>query len=365
MWSCRSNIGCRTDDARPFGLPVNRIEPVSHGMHDAIQQAMDAKTKPVGSLGRLEELARRICAVQQTLSPSVRAPHIVVFAGDHGIAGEGVTAYPQSVTWQMVHNFLSGGAAINVFARLHNIELRVVDAGVNHDFPDAPGLCLEKIAYGTRSFLREPAMSREQCALAMDRGAAQVASIAGAGCNVIGFGEMGIGNSSSAAVIMSLLCGIPLPACVGRGAGLDDEGLTRKTRILEQAVSRTSCGDDALEVLAAFGGFEIAMMAGAFRRAAMERMLILVDGFIATAAVLVMYRTEPAILDYCVFSHRSSERGHGELLRYLGVEPLLDLGMRLGEGTGAALTLPLVRAAVSFMNEMASFASAGVDAKHP
>jgi nicotinate-nucleotide--dimethylbenzimidazole phosphoribosyltransferase len=341
-------------------VPCFGIRPLASDLTARIVQTIDAKTKPVGALGRLEELAARICVLQNTLHPTVASPHIVVFAGDHGIVQEGVSAYPQSVTYQMVYNFLAGGAAINVFARLYGITLQIVDAGVNHDFGSLPGLVQQKIAKGTENFLYGPAMTQSQCLAAIARGADRVREIHHTGCNVIGFGEMGIGNTSAAAILTSLLCGLPLQVCVGRGAGLDDSGLAHKLRILEAALQRWPGGSDPFAALSHYGGFEIAMMCGAFLQAASAGMLILVDGFIATAALLVAYRFEPALLDYCIFSHLSAEQGHIEQLRCLRAEPLLRLEMRLGEGSGAALALPLVRAAVHFMNEMASFAAAGV-----
>lgn len=341
--------------------PGSGIPAVSCKHAQVIADLIDGKTKPIGALGRLEELAARICAIQETLTPSITRPHIVVFAGDHGIATDGVSAYPQSVTYQMVYNFLAGGAAINVFARQHDTGLEIVDAGVNHEFGMLPGLIDEKIRLGTRSFLESPAMTQEECRQALEGGVRRVEAVRRTGCNTIGFGEMGIGNSSSAAAIMSCLCQVPIRRCVGRGAGLDDLGLARKVRTLEEALALHGVGADPLQVLATFGGFEIAMMSGAMLKAAEGRMLILVDGYIATAALLVAHALAPRVLDYCAFSHLSSESGHGEMLRHLGGQALLSLGMRLGEGTGAALALPLVRSAVGFVNEMASFETAGVD----
>ncbi len=284
---------------------------------------------------------------------------MLVFAGDHGAAKAGVSAYPQDVTWQMVENFLAGGAAINVFARLNGLGLSVVDAGVAHDFGVRPGLIDAKVGPGTANYLEEAAMSADQCALAMARGAAVVRDLAAQGCTVVGFGEMGIGNTASASLITHCLTGVPLADCVGRGTGLDDAGLARKQALLEQALRRFS-GSDPLAVLAQFGGFEIAAMAGAMLAAAEAKMLLLVDGFIVGAAALVAARLAPALPDYCVFCHCSAEPGHRAQLAALGGEPLLDLGLRLGEGTGAALAFPLVRAAVAFLDEMASFESAGV-----
>jgi len=335
----------------------------SRELRDLLQAKIDQKTKPLGALGELEQLALRVGLVQQSLSPRLHRPVIAVFAGDHGIAAEGVSAYPAEVTPQMVMNFLAGGAAINVFARQNGIELVVVDAGVNYVFQPHPGLIPAKVAMGTRNFLREPAMSAEQCGQAIGRGAEIASQAALAGTNVIGFGEMGIANTSSAAILASIASGAPLAACVGRGTGLDDAGLKHKLGVLQRAMDRHGAAREPLAALAAFGGFEIAMMAGAMLRAAELQMLILVDGFIATAALATAARLHPALLEYCVFTHRSSEHGHRLLLQHLNAKPLLDLGMRLGEGTGAAVAYPLVAVAVAFLNDMASFESAGVTEK--
>jgi nicotinate-nucleotide--dimethylbenzimidazole phosphoribosyltransferase len=325
-----------------------------------LDKAIDQKTKPLGSLGVLERLAKQIGLVQETVSIAVDQPAIVVFAGDHGVVAEGISAYPQDVTWQMVENFLSQGAAINVFARQNGCALHVVDAGVAHDFGVRPGLVDRKIALGTRNFALEPAMTREQCAGAMDAGAAFVADLPG---NVIGFGEMGIGNTTAAAALMHKLTGIPVVDCVGAGTGLSPQGVLRKQQVIEAAVERHADAHDPLDVLATFGGFEIAMMAGAMLQAAARRKLLLIDGFIVTGALLVAARIAPAILDYCVFAHCSDEAGHRRMLDALDARPLLQLGLRLGEGTGAALALPLLHAAANFLNEMATFGSAAVSEK--
>jgi nicotinate-nucleotide--dimethylbenzimidazole phosphoribosyltransferase len=325
-----------------------------------LDKAIDQKTKPLGSLGVLERLAKQMGLIQDTVAVSVHQPAIVVFAGDHGVVAEGVSAYPQDVTWQMVENFLAQGAAINVFARQNGCALHVVDAGVAHDFGARPGLVDRKIAHGTRNFALEPAMTREQCASAMDAGAAFVADVPG---NVIGFGEMGIGNTTAAAALMHKLTGIPVADCVGAGTGLSPEGVLRKRQVIEAAVERHADAHDPLDVLATFGGFEIAMMAGAMLQAAARRKLLLIDGFIVTGALLVAARIAPAILDYCVFAHCSDEAGHRRMLDALDARPLLQLGLRLGEGTGAALALPLLHAAANFLNQMATFGSAAVSEK--
>ncbi|MDI3490009.1 MAG: nicotinate-nucleotide--dimethylbenzimidazole phosphoribosyltransferase [Thauera sp.] len=329
-----------------------------------LQHKIDRKTKPLGALGRLEPLALQIGLVQQTLTPELRQPHIVVFAGDHGAARAGVSAYPQDVTWQMVENFLAGGAAINVFSRQMGLGLTVVDAGVNHDFGKRAGLIDAKIAPGTANYIEQPAMSAEQRDAALQRGRELTHALADNGCNCVGFGEMGIGNTASASLLTHCLVGAErgadLYTVTGRGTGLDDAGLIHKRALLEQALERGDRPADPLAVLAEYGGFEIAMMAGAVLGAAERRMLVLIDGFIVTSALLVAHAIDPNVLPYCVFAHRSQEPGHRVQLDHLLAEPLMSLDLRLGEGTGAALAWPLVQAAVSFLNEMASFESAGV-----
>ena len=338
-----------------------RITPPDAALSVAIQHKIDTKTKPLGALGQLETLALQVALVQQTLTPELRRPHLVVFAADHGIAQAGVSQYPPEVTHQMVRNFAGGGAAINVFCRQNGLGLTIVDAGVRGSFADLPAVRDEKIAEGTRNYVHEPAMTAAQCADALQRGARLVDELQAAGCNVLGVGEMGIGNTSSAAVLMHRLTGRPLAECVGRGTGLDAVGLARKLDTLTRAVAaHPGVGTAPLDVLTTFGGFEIAQMCGALLRAAEYGMLLLIDGFIATAALLVAARLAPAVLPYCVFCHESDEQGHRLLLAELGGQPLLRLGLRLGEGTGAALAYPLVQAAVSFLTEMASFESAGV-----
>jgi nicotinate-nucleotide--dimethylbenzimidazole phosphoribosyltransferase len=329
-----------------------------------LQAKIDAKTKPLGALGQLEVLALQLGLIQQSLKPQLRNPRILVCAGDHGAAKAGLSAYPQDVTWQMVQNFLAGGAAINVLARQAGMQLVVADAGVNHDFDVCNGLLDAKIAYGTASYLDGAAMTAEQCAAAMRHGANAIEAAYANGCNVIGFGEMGIGNTSSASLITHCLTGEPLAQCVGRGTGLDDAGVARKLALLEQAlVAWTERNDDPREVLARFGGFEIAMLAGAMIAAAERRMVLLIDGFIVTAALLVAVAINPSVRECCVFAHCSDEAGHALQLRHLDAKPLLQLGLRLGEGTGAALAYPLLKAACAFLDEMASFDSAGVSNK--
>ena len=338
------------------------ITPAQRDLTDVLQKIIDRKTKPIGALGRLEQLAMQIGLIQQSTAPSLEKPTIVVFAGDHGLANEGVSAYPQEVTFQMVMNFLNEGAAINVFCRQNGIALKIVDAGVNYDFPAHPGLMGAKIGKGTRSCLSGPAMTSEERDRAMAKGAEICAEIHDKGTNIIGFGEMGIGNTSAASLIMSKICRIPIDDCVGRGTGVDDDQLKRKLAVLRKAVAAHAVSDP-LDVLRAFGGFEMAMMCGAMLKAAERKMIVMVDGFIATAVFLVAQALYPAIMDFVVFCHQSDEQGHAAMLRYLGAKPLLKLGMRLGEGTGCAVAYPIIRSAVAFINEMASFDDAGVSDK--
>lgn len=326
-------------------------------LSQALLDAINNKTKPLGSLGRLETLAAQLGLIQGTTRIRIADPAILVFAGDHGVVAEGVSAYPQNVTWQMVENFLTDGAAINVFARQNGCALHVVDAGVNHDFGVRPRLLDRKVAKGTRNFATEPAMSRQQLEDALEHGMALARDLPG---TVVGFGEMGIGNTTAAAAIMHKLTGLPLEQCVGAGTGLSSDGIRRKQQVIAAAVQKHGEADDPLAVLATFGGFEIAMMTGAMLKAAELRKVLLIDGFIVTSALLVAARLQPAILDYCVFAHASSENGHRLMLDALGAQPLLQLGLRLGEGTGSALALPLLHAAANFLNEMATFASAQV-----
>ncbi len=332
-------------------------------LESRIRQRIDNKTKPVGALGRLEELALQIALIQQTETPALTHPHLIVFAADHGLAAEGVSAYPAAVTYAMVNNFRAGGAAINVFCRQNGIELLVCDVGVAGTFPTnagntpEPGFLKLKVRPGTRNMRHEPAMTPDDCEAALNAGKTLVNGVNHHGCNVVGFGEMGIGNTSSAALLMHRLTGLPLAQCVGRGTGLDNAGLARKLAVLEEVASRYTHLSDPLALLAAVGGLEIAAIAGGMLQAADNGMVILVDGFIATAALLVAHALNPALLANCVFCHQSDEAGHRRMLDFLGVKALLQAGLRLGEGTGCALAYPLIAAAVAMLNEMATMDS--------
>lgn len=330
---------------------------------EQLQHKIDLKTKPLGALGTLEKLAFQIGQVQNTLTPRLENPAIVVFAGDHGIATQGVSAYPQEVTYQMVMNFLQGGAAINVFSKQHDIALRIVDTGVNFDFEPHEALIAAKAAYGTKNFLNERAMTPEQLEQCFDKASEIVDNLHKNQCNIIGFGEMGIGNTSSASMIMSYLCEFPIEKCVGRGTGLDDVGLEKKIAILKQAQAFHGTIEGPKAVLQTFAGFEIAHMCGAMLAAYRNNMLILVDGFIASSACLAALKIEPNLLQNTIFCHLSDEYGHQNMLDYIGVKPLLNFNMRLGEGTGCAVAYPIIQSAVAFLNDMASFESAGVSNK--
>lgn len=329
-------------------------------LSEALQYKIDGKTKPTGSLGVLENLAKQIGEVFQTLEPKITEPTIVVFAADHGIAAHGVSAYPQDVTRQMVTNFLDGGAAINVFCKQNNIKLAIVDAGVNYDFPVNANLIAAKIGKGTQSFLHGSAMSISELQECFAKGEEIVNKIARAGSNCIGFGEMGIGNTSTASVLMSVLSGIPIEECIGKGTGVTDEKLLQKHNLLKKAIDDYQGSDELDAKLAHFGGFEIMQMASAMLSAFQNNMLILVDGFICTVAFLTAYKKDSRIIKNAIFCHCSAEQAHLKLLDYLDVKAVLQLNLRLGEGTGCAIAFPIIESAVAFLNEMASFESAGI-----
>lgn len=352
--------GVATQDPNAAIQALPEVLPLDRRRQGALQQTIDNKTKPPGSLGQIETLALQISLIQQSETPAIVRPAMLIFAGDHGIVRQGVSPYPQTVTAQMVANFIAGGAAINAFSGVAGLTLEIVNAGVASDLPDAASLINTPVGLGTRDYSEAPAMSDDEVHRAMTLGASRVAHHAALGTNTIAFGEMGIGNTSSAACLMSRYTGQPMEACVGRGTGLDDAGLTRKQSILARALAHHPQKLSATETLATFGGFEIAAMTGAFIAAAAHRMTIVVDGFVVTSALLAALAISPSVRDYCVFAHVSDEAGHRLMLEKLNARPLLALGLRLGEGTGAALAIPLLKAATAFMTEMASFTSAGV-----
>ena len=333
----------------------------------ALQYKLNQKTKPLGSLGQLESLGLKLGQILGTESPALAQPQLVVFAADHGLAARGVSAYPSDVTWQMVENFLAGGAAVSVLARQHGIQLTVVDCGVKHDFlqglplgASRPRLLVRKLTQGeggTADASAQPAMTQAQCLEAISNGQAIVRQLPG---NALLLGEMGIGNTSAASLLLARLTGHDIAACTGAGTGLDDAAVVRKTGVLREVLQRHVNAITPLDALAAFGGFEMATMLGAVMQAAHERRVVVVDGFIASAVLLVAHALQPLVLQRCVFAHRSGERGHALMLAHLKAQPLLDMGLRLGEGSGAALAWPLLQSACAVLREMASFEQAGV-----
>ena len=340
------------------------IKPISHSTRNAAQYVIDQKTKPQGSLGYLEEVAVLLASVLGDRVANIK-PSVAIFAADHGIAEEGVSAFPQEVTAQMVANFLAGGAAVNVLAGVAEAELLIVDVGVKADFPDHDFLLKRSVAKGTANFANASAMSTAECLKALAAGRDAVDILWERGCNVFAGGEMGIGNTTAASAIMHAISKMPVEECVGRGTGVSDEGISRKVTLIGQACHKHFAGEknDPIHILACVGGFEIAALVGAYLQAAHRSMALVIDGFIATTAFLVASKLEPYILEYAIFAHQSGELGHAKLLDYLGVKPLLQMQMRLGEGSGAALALPLIKAAAKVYTDMASFESAGVSQK--
>ncbi|MBF5006497.1 nicotinate-nucleotide--dimethylbenzimidazole phosphoribosyltransferase [Diaphorobacter sp. NR2-3-3-1] len=347
---------------------IPEIAPIAdEALSARLQRRIDSKTKPLGALGRLEALAHRIGMILGTEEPVLREPQVLVCAADHGLAAKGVSAYPSDVTWQMVENFLAGGAAVSVLARQNGLALTVADCGVAREIPQrehrpgAPRLVSCRVAAGTQDASVGPAMTMEQCEQALANGRMLVRDMPG---NALLLGEMGIGNTSVASLLLARLGGVSLAECTGAGTGLNAAGVARKLQVLEAALQANADAAGPLEALAALGGFEVATLCGAVLEAAAQRRVIVVDGFITTAAVLVASRLQPAVLERCVFAHRSGEPGHAHMLRLLKGEALLDMGLRLGEGSGAALAWPLLESACVFLREMASFESAGVDSSN-
>jgi nicotinate-nucleotide--dimethylbenzimidazole phosphoribosyltransferase len=338
-----------------------QIEPVDHAWLSAARDRQLTLTKPPGSLGRLEEIANRLAAIQRSVTPTVTKKRIYVVAGDHGVTAEGVSAYPAEVTPQMVDNFLRGGAAINVLARLGSIEVQVVDAAVNADLSNRDGLIHVKVKHGTDNFAAGPAMSHDEAQTCLTTGISLAQSAADDGISLLGIGEMGIGNTTAASAITSVLLNCDPESVTGRGTGVDDEGLAHKVEVIRRAI-KTNEPDagDACDVLAKVGGAEIGVMAGIVLGAAANRLPVVADGFISTAAAALALTLQPYTRDYLFNGHRSAERGHTALIDFIGEQPLLDLSMRLGEGTGAALAMHLIEAGARLLGEMATFADAGV-----
>lgn len=343
-------------------LEDRAIAPLSADLKTTVQAAIDIKTKPPGSLGRIEALALQLALAQNRPDPTAQAT-LLLCAGDHGLTAEGVSAWPSEVTGQMVLNFLAGGAAANVFARAAGADIRILDCGIVTPIPDEPGLTRANIRAGTRNALREDALTAAEVQAALAFGADQAEHAVDGGAGVVALGEMGIGNTSSAALLVHAIAGVPLRDLVGAGAGLDEAGVSKKLSVLEACAKRRPGPLKPIEALAAFGGLELAAMAGALIAAASARAAVLVDGYIATAAALAALAARPEAAPYVVFAHKGNEGGHAPMIAHLNGDPLLDLDLRLGEGSGALLALPLLTAATAMLREMATFETAGVSGK--
>ena len=337
------------------------IHPVNRSLEQAIQAKIDNLNKPKGSLGRLEELAMQVCLVQQTLEPTLAHPCHLLLGGDHGIEREGVSVSPREVTWQQMINFTRGGGGVNMFCRQHGFKLRIVDVGVDYDLSDIPGILNRKIARGTKDFLYEPAMSEEEYDQAIAVGVDLVDACCAEGCRVLSIGEMGIANTSPSSIWMHLFGNIPLDECIGAGAGLNNDGIRHKYEVLKKAVDRfNGLNGQPIKPIMFFGGFEMVAAIGAMLRAAEQHLIILVDGFIMTACAIAAIRLYPASQDYMIFTHCGDESGHKRMLDIVAAKPLLHLGLRLGEGTGALCAFPIVDSAVRMMNEMNNFDNAKI-----
>lgn len=341
-------------------MKIFNIEKPDDAIREKIVHKINNLTKPKGSLGRLEEIALQIGLIQQTTSPVLKNPHNIIFAADHGIADEGVSFSPKEVTWQQTLHFPKGGGGVNFLCQQHGFTLKVVDAGVDYDFPAESGVIDRKVRKGTANFINGPAMTKTEMRQCVEHGAAIVRDSHKEGCNIISFGEMGIGNTSPSSIWMSYFTGIPLENCVGAGSGLDNEGVRRKHSILKKAMANYTGDCSLLDLVSHFGGLEMVMAIGGMLQAAEFKMVILVDGFIMTNCMLVASMFYPQVMDYAIFGHQGDEAGHKQLLEYMNVKPLLNLGLRLGEGTGAICAYPIVDSAVRMINEMDSFRGASV-----
>ncbi len=354
------------------------IKPTDKTLQTAIQRKIDNLNKPKGSLGKLETLAMQVCLIQQTNEPSLAHPCHLLLGGDHGIEREGVSVSPREVTWQQMINFTRGGGGVNMFCRQHGFHLRIVDVGVDYDLSSVPGIIDRKIARGTRNFLYEPAMSTVEYEQALQVGSELVDDCVAEGCRVLCIGEMGIGNTSPSSIWMSLFGHIPLKDCIGAGAGLDNAGIRHKYEVLSQAVAgyqravagrqrheeglqtETPYQTNVVDAVRYFGGFEMVAAIGAMLRAAEQHLVVLIDGFIMTACAIAAIRMYPAVQDYMIFTHCGDESGHRMMLDIVGAKPLLQLGLRLGEGTGALCAFPIVDSAVRMVNEMNNFDNAQI-----
>lgn len=336
------------------------IEKPDENLRPSIIDKINNLTKPKGSLGRLEEIALQIALIQQTLTPALHKPQNIIFAADHGIVDEGVSLSPKEVTWQQLSNFLHGGAGVNFLCRQHGFELKIVDVGVDYDLPYEKGIIDMKVRRGTRNYLYEAAMTQEEMELCIERGAEVVRRCHEEGSNVLSFGEMGIGNTSSSSLWMTYFTGIPLEQCVGAGSGLNQQGIRHKYEVLKRSMENYNGDGSATDIIRYFGGLEMVMAVGAMLQAAELKMLILVDGFIMTNCMLAAMQLCPSVKDYAIFGHCGDESGHKLILEYMQAKPLINLGLRLGEGTGAICAYPLVDSAVRMINEMDNFAHASI-----
>ena len=339
------------------------IQPINRSLESAIQEKIDNLNKPKGALGRLEELAIQVCLIQQSLTPSLANPCHLLFGGDHGIECEGVSVSPREVTWQQMINFTHGGGGVNMFCRQHGFKLRIVDVGVDYDLSAVEGIFNHKIARGTKNFLYEPAMSEKEFDQAIQIGSELVDECIAEGCKVLCVGEMGIANTSPSSIWMSLFGNIPLAECIGAGAGLDKPGIQHKYEVLSKALENYRSQEPqptTITPLRYFGGFEMIAAIGAMLRAAEQHLIILLDGFIMTACAAAAIQLYPNVKDYMIFTHCGDESGHKRMLDMVGAKPLLNLGLRLGEGTGALCTYPLIDSAVRMINEMNNFDNARI-----
>lgn len=344
------------------------IQAPSRSLNESLQHKIDTKTKPLGALGALEHLAFQLGRIQEAVDVDVSKPKMIVFAADHGVVAQGISVFPQEVTPQMVMNFLMGGAAVSVFCAQHNVPLQVVDVGVNAELKSHPLLSKRKVAFGSKDFSQEAAMTSEELFQAIQAGVVEVDLAIDAGVNLLMFGEMGIGNTSVSSCMMTALTGIDPSQSAGRGTGLDDNGVSRKAQVIEASLKRaeTQTGqvmmDWSAQTLAEqVGGFEIIAMAGAMLQSAQRKTAFVVDGFICSVALLYAQKIAPNVREYAIFAHQSNEQAHKLLLSHLHAEPILSLDLRLGEGSGAILSYPLIQSAAVFLNNMASFESAGVN----
>ena len=336
------------------------IEKPDENLRPSIIDKINNLTKPKGSLGRLEEIALQIALIQQTLTPALHKPQNIIFAADHGIVDEGVSLSPKEVTWQQLSNFLHGGAGVNFLCRQHGFELKIVDAGVDYDLPYEKGIIDMKVRRGTRNYLYEAAMTQEEMELCIERGAEVVRRCHEEGSNVLSFGEMGIGNTSSSSLWMTYFTGIPLEQCVGAGSGLNQQGIRHKYEVLQRSMENYNGDGSATDIIRSFGGLVRVRAVGAMLQASELKMLILVAGFIMTTCMLAAMQHCPAVKDYAIFGHCGDESGHKLILEYMQAKPLINLGLRLGEGTGAICAYPLVDSAVRMINEMDNFAHASI-----